>query len=511
MLRRLITGGSESRAVTPASLFLSDRIITGGTRAGVAINDEVAFAITPVYAAIRLIADQVSTLPVDTFIRRNGARVPYRPKPMWVDQPEPDRSVQRSDHYQALMVSLLVAGESFTRILRNEQGDVVALTVLDPRRVRIERDPMGLVTFIVDNTRRLSEDEVIHITELRRPGSLHGVSRIDELKETLGLTRALELWSAQFFGSGSTTSGVIEVPGEVTQQQAKELQNAWEEGHKGFRKAHRPGILSGGATFKDTSIDPEKSQLLQAREFAVEEVARAFRIPVFLLGSTKPGAVSYASAEENNRVFGQYTLRPYIHKIEEAYSRLLPGDVFLRMNMDALLRANLSERFAAYSQGVQAGFLSINDIHRIEDMSPVDGGDVYRVPLANVNLDAANITETSMRVDMATKLVNVGFAPESVLAALGLPTVTHTGLPSVQLQNAAQQAEVNADDTAADTEDVYPANRSVEPEEIAEAISGALRAMPAPVVNVSLPESPARSKRLERDADGNITAIIEEQ
>jgi hypothetical protein len=135
--------------------------------------------------------------------------------------------------------------------------------------------------------------------------------------------------------------------------------------------------------------------------------------------------------------------------LEEAFSTLLPGGAFLRFNMDGLLRGDLSSRFAAYSTGMQSGFLSTNDVRRREDLPPVEGGDEYRVPLANINIQAANLVETDRRVMMATKLINVGFDPEQVLAALSLPAITHSGLPSVQLQNAAASVGLPIDE-------VYP-------------------------------------------------------
>jgi len=148
--------------------------------------------------------------------------------------------------------------------------------------------------------------------------------------------------------------------------------------------------------------------------------------------------MSYASVEENSKQFVTYTLLPYISKIEQAYSPMLSGGAFMRFNVDGLLRANLTERFAAYSSATQAGFLSINDIHALEDMTPVEGGDVYRVPLANVDLGAASITELDKRVGMVMRLIQVGFDPESAAAAVGLPPIAHTGLPTVQLQAIAQ-------------------------------------------------------------------------
>jgi len=106
--------------------------------------------------------------------------------------------------------------------------------------------------------------------------------------------------------------------------------------------------------------------------------------------------------------------------------------------MDALMRGDLTSRFAAYSTGQQSGFLSVNDIHRLEDMQPTDGGDEYRVPLANVNLAAANIVETEKKTMMAARLINAGFEPADTLKMLGLPPILHTGIPTVLLQGVAQ-------------------------------------------------------------------------
>jgi len=457
MLRRLINGGSEERAVTAASLFASGTEFPRRTLAGVSITEDNSLRIAAAYAAVRLIADSVSMLPMDTYVRVNGERRPYRPKPSWVDFPDLDGR-PRQAFLQQWLVSKLVSHGACIRILRDDAGDVLGFSALDPMRVEPKRNAAGQVFYVVDNgAYTVNAADMIYDAELIRPGSIKGSGRVDEMRETFGLTKALTDWSATFFGNGSNAGGIIEVPGEMTREQANGLQDAWETGHKGLRKAHRPGILSGGAKWVQTSVDPDKAQALQAREFAVEEVARIFRIPPAMLQSTKPGTMSYASREQDALQYVTFTLLPYLTAIEAHLSKLLPGDVFVKFNVDGLLRASLQDRYAAYSQGIQAGFLSINDIHRLEDMRPVDGGDVYRVPLANVNLSAANVVEQDLLVGMATKLINVGFAPEQVMSALGLPTVAHTGLPSVQLQNAAQQAEVNADPTAADTSNEYPA------------------------------------------------------
>jgi HK97 family phage portal protein len=439
----------EERAITYQTLWgAAADLVARNTWSGSIVTEDTSLRLGTLYAAVRLLTDAVATLPVDTFQRVDGQRVPYRPKPIWVDSP--DIGVTRQDHFMQVMVSLLLDGSSFTRIYRNEGGEVVALVVLAPRDVVVERIPgTGEIQYRWKRDTILRADEVLQISELLPPGQLRGLSRVEMCKEVIGHAMALDEFSSRFFGQGSITSGIIESPAQLNKEQAQDLKQGFEGGHKGLRKSHLVGVLSGGAKFTKTGVDPEEAQLLASREFAVEEIARIFRIPPTMLGVTKPGASSHNSVDAQGIQFAQYTLRPYVEKIETAYSTLLPAGAFMKFNMDGIQRGDLATRFQAYSTGIQGGFLSINDIHRLEDMRPVDGGDAYRVPLANVNLQAANITELDRRISMAQRLVVAGFDPSDALKAVGLPDIKHTGVPSVQLQ---QVATLDPNDPAS----VYP-------------------------------------------------------
>ena len=154
-----------------------------------------------------------------------------------------------------------------------------------------------------------------------------------------------------------------------------------------------------------------------------------------MIGITTAGAMSYASVEQNNINFVVHTLRPYISKLEDAYSTLLPTDAFMKFNVDGLLRGDYTTRIQGYSIGLQSGFYSVNDVRRFEDLRPVDNGDVNRVPLANINLASSDVVEQDKKVAMATRLIAVGFDPASVLLALDLPPMDHTGVPPPALQS----------------------------------------------------------------------------
>jgi hypothetical protein len=157
------------------------------------------------------------------------------------------------------------------------------------------------------------------------------------------------------------------------------------------------------------------------------------------------GSTAYASVEQDSIFFVQHTLRPIVQKLETAFSPLLseePGGetAFLRFNLDGLLRGDSQARANAYSVGLQAGYYTVNDIRRLEDLVPMSdsSADEVRVPLANVAIADSRIAAEDKKVAMAQRLVLSGYDPKAVLEALGLPAIPHTGLPSTQLQPVAQ-------------------------------------------------------------------------
>jgi HK97 family phage portal protein len=427
----------EQRAVSFQTVWGAGEPWGLQSEAGVNVTTKKSFEIVAFFSAVSLISDTISTLPCGAYLRIGATRRPLNPRPMWLDQPDIDLST-RAAFFQQVFSSLLVHGNSYTRVFRDAQGQVVNLVNLNPEKIEVERSKIGRKIYrYQDEARPLNSDEVIHIVDLIMPGELKGMSRVETLKQALGLNIALSDYAARFFGTGASAQGVIEFPGNLTSEQAKQLADGFDSRHRnGTRRAHKTGVLSGGAKFVNTGTDPEASQALESRKFAVEERARAFNVPLHLLGV--PGTASYASVEQNNLQFVSMTLRPLAEKVEGAFSRLLPGDAFIKFQFGDLLRADLEARIQSYSVGTQAGFYSTNDIRRLEDMEPVEGGDQSRVPLANIDITEADVVATDKKVMMANRLVTAGFKPEQVLAALGLPTIEHTGVPSVMLQGVAQ-------------------------------------------------------------------------
>jgi HK97 family phage portal protein len=441
MLGDLFYGG-EDRALSFQTVWGSGDFLELENQSGTVVNQETAFQVNAIFSAVSLISDTISTLPVDSYIRLDGRRSSFRPRPAWVTQPDVDTT--KEAFYGAVIVSMLLDGNAFIRVYSNRRGEITNLVVLNPLDVTIKRNGVGRVMYEVKNeSRMVSADNMIHIPDVVRPGAIRGVSRVEALKEDFGLAIALRNYAARFFGAGATTQGIIEYPAKLTAEQAKNLQEGFDARHKGWKRAHRTGILSGGATYKPTSVGNDQAQFIDSRRMAVEDVARAFNVPPHLLGL--PGTNTYASVEQNNLAWVIHCLRPIVQKLESAFSPLMSryagGETaFIKFNLDGLLRADINSRMSAYSTGLLSGFLTINDVRRLEDLAAIDdpSADTVRVPLANVNVAAATLKEETEKVDMAQRLIQVGFDPADVLDKLGLPAIEHTGLPSVQLQPTSQ-------------------------------------------------------------------------
>ena len=432
----------ESRAISFQTIWASGGDIELQNNSGTYVTQDNVWKLAAITGAVNLIASSISTLPMEAWVRREGQKMLMRPKPDWVNRPDVS-FVDRTPFISQIITSLMLDGNAFIRVFRDSDGLPINLMVMNPTEVDVKRNPMGRIVFTLSKTgETLGQDDILHIVEsLIQPGQVRGISRVSMLKDSLGLGMALEAYAQRWFGQGASGNYAITTPGSLTPEQAKAMADSIDNRHGGWRKSSKTMVFHSGADIKDIGIDPEKSQSIEARRMFVEDVARIYSIPTHKL--SLPGTNTYSSIEQTQIEFVTDTLRPYAALIENALSTLLQvypngQGAFLEFNMAALLRGDINSRATAASVAIQGGWLTVNDVRQGEGLSKIDGGDVLRVPLANVPIDAADLSATDRRVLMAQRLIVVGFDPASVLEALDLPPMTHTGVPSVQLQGVAQ-------------------------------------------------------------------------
>jgi len=356
--------------------------------AGVLITEENATSIGAVYAAVKLYADTVAGLPWDTYIRIDGTRRPYRPRPRWMDFPIPNNPNFTSfDFKHRVVTSLLLDGNAFILVLRSRSGDVVETRVLEPQKVEIKNGPAGEPLYHVRTTEGvtiLTTDDIVHITLFAQGGNEthRGLSPIEHHKVTLGLASASQLFSAKFYENNASVGGIVKVPGELTQDQADALRNGFSRRNGGVKNAFKVAVLTGGADFQQLGAKVSDLQLVDTLHYSVESIARLYGVPLHLL-QVPGGNTSYASVELIGIEWLRLGLGPLIARLEAGFQRLVPGSeqTFLKFTLDGLLRATTQERYNAYSTALNNGFLSVNEVRALEDRSPVDGGDEYWKPL----------------------------------------------------------------------------------------------------------------------------------
>lgn len=510
---------------------------------GIDVTADSAIRMSTVYACVRLLGDTISSLPLGAYVRRGRNRISYAAvygsQPEWINRPNPETS--RLEFFEQVIASLNLHGNAFILTVRDENDEVFELYCLNPDEVRIKRlrpnEPLVYEITIRDvneaRTEILTSREILHIPMFRLPGSHYGLGPVSAARLTIGAAMAADTYAAAYFGNAANPGGVIEVPGELTQEQAQDIGRDWNITHTGPYRAGKIGILSGGAAFKPLTLNAADAQLLEARRFNVEDIARLFRVPVSLLGHPVSGAMSFASVEAQNLSFVQHSLRPLLERLEQSLSALLPeSDGFIKFNLDALLRGTTLERYEAYTKGLREGFLSLNDVRSVEDLSPIgEAGDQFRVPLQNIDAADAKDVGLNLRADIVSKLVQVGFDPEEVLKAVEMVPIAHTGVPSSQLQPISQ-IDPNDPSAAYDVREARNNGTVVNiPEPVVNVAAPNVKVEPAmvmlespevrvdaPTVNVEAPKVEVTNqidrrkvrKKVVRDEQGRIAEVIEE-
>ena len=353
--------------------------------AGTSLNEKNATTIGALYASVMLYANTVASMPVGVFLRQDGVRRPVT-RPRWLDNPVPNNpNYTRFDLMHRTVSSLLIDGNSFLMVLRGDDGEIVEVRLLDPRKVTVLRGADGAPIYRAKTTAGsvdLTAEDIVHITLFGVGEDLRGLSPVEHHKTTLGLAKATTEYAAKFFEQGASVSGLVTVPGELTADQADSLRSSFGRRHEGLRNMHKVAVLTGGADFKAMGFNPSDLAIVENMEAGTQAIARLYGIPLHLL--QLPGAnSSYNSLEIVSREWLMLGLGSLISRLEAGFQRLIVGDTtFLKFNVDSMLRPLTKERYDAYAVALNNGFLSLNEVRTLEDRPSVGPeGDAFRQPL----------------------------------------------------------------------------------------------------------------------------------
>ena len=295
------------------------------------------------------------------------------------------------------MHHILTTGNAYAQIVRNGYGRVVALYPLLPNKMVVERSTKNKKIYYKYSTDTegqvvLSKDEVLHIPGLGFDGII-GYSPIAMCRNSIGLSMAADNFGSSFFENGARPTGVLEHPGQL--KEPEKVRDAWERTYGSG--AHRTAVLEEGMKYQQISISPDEAQFLETRKFQVNEICRIFRVPPHMVADLEKS--SFSNIEQQSLDFVQNTITPWLVRIEQNMQRQLltteeKNSIFIKHNVNGLLRGDFNTRMNGYAVGRQNGWYSVNDIREMEDMNRIpaeEGGDDY---LCNGNMtklrDAGN-------------------------------------------------------------------------------------------------------------------------
>lgn len=385
--RSITLGPFNPKDKTIGHYFGSGEPASSGER----VNEQKALSVSAFWSAATMLAADIGSLPLHLFKRLgDGSKQRYETHPLYRllhDSPNADMSAMQ--FRESLMLSVLISGNAFAEIERDQAGRPIALHLLQPSAVTPFFDDQRQLRYRVPGIRGgdviLSAYDLLH---LRGPSGdgIVGYSLIELAKDTLGLALASGKYAGRFFRNYSQIGGIVTTPNALPDLARENLKKALEARHQGADRAHGLLLLETGMTYTPTSVNPRDSQFAELREQQIREVARYFKIPPVMIGDLS--RATWSNYEQAQSQYYQQAIRPWLVRLEAELNRTLVSSLerstqFFEHSIEGYLRAAPQERANFYSALLDRGVMTINEVRRLENLAPVTGGDTPRVPMNN--------------------------------------------------------------------------------------------------------------------------------
>ncbi|WP_320725020.1 phage portal protein [Enterobacter cloacae] len=370
----------------------------GTSSSGKVVTADKAIQLSAVWACVRLLSESISTLPLKIYVRQpDGSRKAATDHPAYsILCRRPNSEMTPSRFMLMVVASICLRGNAFIekKFIANR---LVSLVPLLPQNMVVKRLMTGALEYKYienGNERVIPVKNIMHI----RGFGLDGVCGMMPMKtgrDVIGSAMAVEESAAKIFEQGLQSSGFLSAENALSDEQRERLRS-YMAAFTGSKNAGKIMVLEGGLKYQGVTMNPEDAQMLESRSFSIEEICRWFRVPPFMVGHTTKQSSWASSLEGMNLQFLTHTLRPLLVNIEQEIGRCLldsDDEVFAEFSVEGLLRADSAGRAAYYTSALQNGWMSRNDVRRLENMSPIEGGDIYTVQLNLTqlkNLESSN-------------------------------------------------------------------------------------------------------------------------
>ncbi len=386
-------GSGQGNLTDVESGFWRGLIGSARNSAGVTVTPESALGIPILQNCVTLLAESMAQLPLEVYQRKgNGQREAAINHPLYdVLRYQPNGFQTPYEYLEGKQIALGLRGNGYSWIDRREDGNVAALWPLANDKVQVLKGG-DLLPYYRIGAGEPVPMRMIHHVRWGSTNNYVGMSPIELHAESVGLAQAVRQYTSKSFANGVAISGVIERPREAPaikdQSSIDRILDQWGAKFGGMDNAKKVAMLQEGMTFKPVSMNNVDAEIVAILKLAGADIARMYKIPLPMINDLEKA--NYNTIEQLLIQFVVFGLLPWVKRHEQSMMRdfLLPKDrreYFIEFNLSGLLRGDQKSRYEAYAIGRQWGWLSVNDIRRLENMPPVDGGNIYLQPLNMVD------------------------------------------------------------------------------------------------------------------------------
>lgn len=365
--------------------FLSGKDVPTQGNIG-AMNAETAMRISAVFACNRVLAETLGVCPIFEYEKKDTGREAVTDTPEYEllhYAPNPDMTPGAFKESGASNINL--GGNFYAQKVKNAAGQIIQLRPITWDRVKLTVDkPTGSLRYSIDNGEPMTRENILHIPGLSLDGYT-GITPIEFARNTLTVGAYQDKFTRNFYENGVMSSGVFQAPNALSDQAFNRLKKEIKENYAGLKNAGVPMILEEGLQYKEVTMKLSDAQFIESKRFTKEEIASLYRVPLHLIQDLSRSTNN--NIEHQSLEFIMYTMLPWFKRWEENLNlQLLSKEDrrkgrYFEFKVDVLLRGDAKTRAEAYAKGRQWGWLSVNDIRRLENMNDIGpAGDIYLTP-----------------------------------------------------------------------------------------------------------------------------------
>lgn len=366
------------------------------------VTPKSALRVTAVLACVRIIASNIAAMPLKVYEKTSEGRneaTDHQAYSLLHDQPSP--LYTSYTHWESVVCDILLRGDGYCELVRRGRlsAETSEIRFISNVNCTVQRNKDHLVYRVSDEfgTRVIHQDDMIHI-----PGfGFNGKNGLSVIANNDAISTALQAdqFTNKFFKNGTHMGGYLKYPGKLSADTARAVLDNFVKKFKGASNAFSPGILSEGGEYVPLKVSAEDAQIIEARRYQVADIARIFGVPLFMINETEKSTSWGTGIEQQSIGFVRYTLQPHLNRIEQEINRKLfrNNGYFCEFYTNAIMKGDTKARNESYQISLggnqQPGWVTINEVRKLENLPPVDGGDELYRPLTGEPQESEQTTE----------------------------------------------------------------------------------------------------------------------